>query len=189
MTREELEHAIRAACDLTGETEVIVFGSQAILGQYPDAPDALRQSAEADMAPKHAVDTVDLIDAMLGADSDFHRTHGFYVHGVPIETAVLPRGWEGRAVRLQNQNTRENIGWCVEAHALAATKLVAYREKDRDFVRVLLQHGLAKPWKLRQRLTQLPDEPADPDRRERLASWLERTLKELMLPGSNDPRK
>lgn len=84
MTREELEHAIRAACDLADETEVIVFGSQAILGQFPNAPDELRQSAEADIAPKHAVDKVDLIDAVLGEDSQFHRQHGFYVHGVPF---------------------------------------------------------------------------------------------------------
>lgn len=77
MTRAELEHAIRASCDLTQDTEVIVFGSQAILGQFPNAPAALRQSAEADIAPKHAVDKVDLIDAVLGEDSTFHRTHGF----------------------------------------------------------------------------------------------------------------
>jgi len=185
MTREELEHAIRAACDLTDETEMIVFGSQAILGQYPDAPEPLRQSAEADMAPKHAVEKVDLIDAVLGADSDFHRTHGFYVHGVPIETAVLPWGWDGRAVRVQNQNTRENIGWCVEAHDLAASKLVAYRDKDREFVRVLLEHGLVKPRKLRLRLTQLPDDATDPGRQERLAQWLDRTLKELGAAGSH----
>ena len=110
---------------------MIVFGSQAILGQYPDAPEELRQSAEADMAPKHAVDKVDLIDAVLGldSDSDFHRTHGSYVHGVPIETAVLPTGWENRAVELRDANTRENVGWCVEAHDLAASKLVPERQK------------------------------------------------------------
>lgn len=55
MTREQLEHAIRAACDVAEDTEVFVFGSQAILGQFPDAPEALRQSAEADIAPAHAV--------------------------------------------------------------------------------------------------------------------------------------
>jgi hypothetical protein len=38
MTREELVHAIRAACDVAQDPEVWVFGSQAILGQYPDAP-------------------------------------------------------------------------------------------------------------------------------------------------------
>jgi hypothetical protein len=45
MTRLELEHAIRASCDVSGDDEVYVFGSQAILGQYPEAPESLRQSA------------------------------------------------------------------------------------------------------------------------------------------------
>lgn len=35
------------------------------------------------------------------------------------------------------EGTRGNIGWRVEAHDLAASKLAAYREKDREFVRVL----------------------------------------------------
>ena len=37
MTRAEREHAIRAACDVAQDDEVYVFGSQAILGQFPDA--------------------------------------------------------------------------------------------------------------------------------------------------------
>jgi hypothetical protein len=37
MTYEQLEHAIRAACDVAGDTELLVFGSQAILGSYPKA--------------------------------------------------------------------------------------------------------------------------------------------------------
>ena len=123
MTRAELEHAIRAACDLTGDNEVVVFGSQAILGQFPDAPDELRQSAEVDVTPKHAVDKVDLIDAMLGEDSQFHRQHGFYVHGVPIDAATLPVGWERRAVKVQNKNTREFIPLYSVEHVLAALLL------------------------------------------------------------------
>lgn len=97
MTRAELEHAIRAACDVSGDDQVYVFGSQAILGQYPDAPEALRQSAEADIAPVTAVDMVDAIDGALGELSQFHQTFGFYVHGVSIEAAVLPEGWQARA--------------------------------------------------------------------------------------------
>ena len=183
MTRDELEHAIRAACDLSGDTEVIVFGSQAVLGQYPDAPEALRQSAEADIAPKHAVDKVDLIDLHLGEDSQFHRAHGFYVHGVPIESAVLPEGWEQRAVPVRNANTRENTGWCLEAHDLAASKLVAFRDKDRDFVRVLLKEGLVKRWKLLTRIRRLPTSSADPERGRRLTAWVERTAREVSAPG------
>jgi len=30
------------------------------------------------------------------------------------------------------------IGWCMEAHDLAASKLIAFRDKDRAFVRRLL---------------------------------------------------
>jgi hypothetical protein len=50
MTRDELEHAIRAACDVAEETELWVLGSQAILGEHPDAPKALRQSVEVDVS-------------------------------------------------------------------------------------------------------------------------------------------
>lgn len=51
MTRDELEHAIRASCDVADESTVVVFGSQAILAQYPRAPAELLQSMEADIAP------------------------------------------------------------------------------------------------------------------------------------------
>lgn len=45
-----------------GMMRFMSFGSQAILGQYPDAPESLRQSAEADIAPVKAIDMVDMID-------------------------------------------------------------------------------------------------------------------------------
>lgn len=38
MTRDQLEHAIRAACDISNDTELWIFGSQAILGEFPNAP-------------------------------------------------------------------------------------------------------------------------------------------------------
>lgn len=66
MTRRELEHAIRAACTVAGDTEVYVFGSQAILGSHPNAPPELRQSVEADVAPKNKPANVDLIDGAPG---------------------------------------------------------------------------------------------------------------------------
>ena len=53
MTRAELEHAIRAACDVAGDDEIWVFGSQAILGEHPDAPPDLLQSMEVDVAPRN----------------------------------------------------------------------------------------------------------------------------------------
>jgi hypothetical protein len=159
MTRAELEHAIRAACDVSGDDQVYVFGSQAILGQYPDAPASLRQSAEADIAPVTRVDMADVIDAHLGELSQFHETHGFYVHGLSIEAAVLPEGWQTRAIAVRNENTRNSTGWCLEAHDLAASKLVAFRDKDKDFVRVLLRENLIESQELIRRFSNLPPHP------------------------------
>lgn len=92
MTRSELEHAIRAACDVTGDSELWVFGSQAILGSVPDAPAALRKSREVDICPKNHPEKADLIDGALGELSRFDHTHGFYVHGLTIGGVTLPAG-------------------------------------------------------------------------------------------------
>jgi len=175
MTRGELEHAIRAACDVTGDTELWIFGSQAILGQYPRAPEALRQSAECDVAPKNRPEKVDLLDAVLGELSQFHRTHGFYVHGISTEAATLPQGWQERAVKVQNENTRQYAGYCVEAHDLAASKLVAFRDKDRSFVRVLLSERLVSAETLLDRIRNL--EPLE--ERERLVRWVNSIRQDL----------
>jgi hypothetical protein len=166
---EELEHAIRAACDVSGDDELWVFGSQAILGQYPDAPGSLRQSAEADVVPRNLPDKSDLIDGVLGLDSMFHRQHGFYVHGVSLETATLPEGWQDRTVAVRGRGTKPSTGYCVEGHDLAASKLVAFREKDRAFVRTLLAEGMVDPEALIQRIHSLP---VDEDQQKKLERWV-----------------
>lgn len=170
MTRDQLEHAIRAVCDLTEDQEVYVFGSQAILGQFPNAPAGLLVSEEADISPKLRLDRLDDIDGMLGERSMFHDTFGFYVQGVPIhEAATLPPGWESRAVPVQNANTRGLIGWCVEAHDLAASKLAASRPKDLDFVRQLFAEGMIDRTLLLERVAALPIDEA---RRGYLTIWV-----------------
>jgi hypothetical protein len=177
VTRAELEHAIRAACDVAGEDEVVVFGSQAILAQYPDAPAALRQSMEADIAPCSGDPAAaDRIDAVLGEDSRFHATHGFYVHGLTVEAASLPRGWERRVRRIQTAGTLYRTGRCVEAHDLAASKLAAFREKDRAFVRTLVAEGLIRVNKLKLRVSQLERPESE---RERIARWIDATVRDL----------
>jgi hypothetical protein len=177
VTREELEHAIRAACDVAEDDAVYVFGSQAILGQFPDAPAALRQSVEVDVAPYTRHDRVDAIDGNLGELSQFHRTFGFYVHGLPIESARLPRGWQKRLVRVRDAvGTHGKTGLCLEGHDLAASKLAAFRDKDRDFVRVLIMERLIRPTTLMTRIRTV-DVPAE--ERARMQEWVRLTAAEL----------
>jgi hypothetical protein len=157
MTREQLEHAIRAACSVAEDDAVVVIGSQSVLGQFPDAPSDVTMSLEVDMYPRAHPERASLLDGALGELSTFHSTHGFYVHGVGPETAVLPAGWQARLVPVQNDNTQQGTGWCLEAHDLTASKLaVPFREQDSDFVAALLWHGMIYGLIARDRLAALP---------------------------------
>ncbi len=175
MTRDQLEHAIRAACDVAKDTDLIIFGSQAILGEYPDAPADLRASIEVDVQPRNRPDAVDRIDGALGELSLFHGTHGFYVQGVSIEAATLPDGWQDRTIEVKDERTtRGNIGHCLESHDLAASKLVAYRDKDRDFVRTLMLERMVDIEILVHRIGLLP---VAEETKQRLVDWINATSK------------
>jgi len=71
MRRAELEHVLRAAAAVTEDADIVVIGSQAILGQFPDAPEALPVSREADVYPRNQPERSDEIDGSLGDGSYF----------------------------------------------------------------------------------------------------------------------
>jgi hypothetical protein len=152
MNRAQLEHVIRAAATIAEDDEIIVVGSQAILGQFPDPPEELCISVEADVYPRNRPERSDLIDGSIGEGSPFHETFGYYGQGVGPGTAVLPRGWEQRLVPVRSAATRGATGLCLEVHDLAVSKLVAGRQKDLAFVRAAARHGLVDEAELRERL-------------------------------------
>lgn len=144
MTREQLEHIIRASAVIADDDEIVIVGSQSILGQYPEAPPALLRSIEADVYPKNHPDRADLIDGSIGELSPFHDTFGYYAQGVGPTTAVLAPDWESRMTPIKNANTRGATGWCIDLHDAVVAKLVAGREKDIQFYRDALQSGLVQ---------------------------------------------
>lgn len=177
MTREQLEHAIRAACDVSGDTELIIFGSQAILGSLPNAPESLKASIEVDVQPKNLPENADLIDGALGELSPFHSTHGFYVHGLTIDPASLPDGWEERTVSVCDaRRTDGNTGLCLEVHDLAASKIVAHREKDRVFVTTLIQEKLINSQTLMERVETMQLEE---ERWQHIQDWIRITAEDV----------
>lgn len=98
MNRAQLEHVIRAASAIAQDDELVIIGSQAILGAHPDAPDELCLSADVDLYPRHKPELADLIEGSIGEISPFHESFGYYAQGVGPETAILPAGWEARLV-------------------------------------------------------------------------------------------
>jgi hypothetical protein len=154
MTREQLEHILRAAEGITGAREFVIIGSQAILGQFRDAPRELLLSMEADVFTRRSPDDAELIDGSIGEGSPFHKTFGYYAHGVGRETAILPEDWEKRLVPIRSGATAGATGLCLEVHDLVVSKLVSGREKDLEFVGDVFKHRLADPTTVRDRLTQ-----------------------------------
>jgi uncharacterized nucleotidyltransferase DUF6036 len=152
MKRSDLEHLIRAAGRIAGEREIVVIGSQAVLGQFPDSPAALLRSMEADLYPRSKPELADKVDGAIGEGSKFHEQYGYYAQGVAPDTATLPRGWQRRLVRIENSNTDGYAGLCLEVHDLAISKYVAGREKDLEFTRELARHGMTGKKTLLKRL-------------------------------------
>lgn len=152
MTRSELEHVIRAAGDVSRDSQIVVIGSQSILGSFAHPPPALVVSMEADVYPKNAPERADEIDGAIGEGSPFHEEFGYYAQGVGPETAILPRGWQRRLVSLKNPNTRGIEGLCLDPHDLAISKYVAGRQKDLAFTADLARHQLTRRAVLIERL-------------------------------------
>lgn len=171
MTREELEHLIRASGAITGRYEFVILGSQSILGAIPNPPPRFTVSAEADIYPLDAPEQADEIDGAIGEGSDFHSVHGFYAQGVGPETAMLPDGWLDRVHRVQNANPDLRVGLCLSVVDLFISKAWAGRDKDRDFCIGLLQHGYVK---LEDALAMVPRMPLDVAQRQTLARRIKR---------------
>ena len=152
MQRINLEHLIRSAGAIAECKEIIVIGSQSILGKYPNAPEEALLSMEADLIPVEHPERSDLIDGVLGELSSFHDTFGYYGDGCDETTSVLPNGWKDRLIVIDNPNTNGIRGLCLEPHDMAIAKLVAGRDKDLNVCSVLFRHGMLNKQTLIARL-------------------------------------
>ena len=176
MKRDQLEHVLRAAADVTDELEFLVVGSAAILATHDDValPDAATRSDEADIAPFRDPDGTKgvRIEIALGRGSRFFDTFQYSADAVDLATAAAPDGWEGRLVRFERPGTNGAVGWCLEAHDLAAAKLAAGRDKDYEFVEALLRERLIDRAVLVERVGLLPRDRVLPAFLARAQRWI-----------------
>jgi len=147
MKKQQLDHVLRAAGEITGEKRFVIIGSQALHGRYPDLADDIVMSAEVDLMVLRKRDQTELLNE-IGVDSPFHQEFGFYADPVDEGTAKLPKGWKNRLVNLQPGDTRGVKGLCLELHDLAIAKYAARREKDLIFTGELARRGLVSQERL-----------------------------------------
>ncbi len=155
MKKSEVEHVLRAAGRIVGETQFIIIGSQSIHAKYPDKFSGAAISAELDIIAKNKPDRTDLLN-VIGVDSPFHEIYGYYADPVDETTAMLPKGWKGRLVNLKVGDTEGVAGLCLEPHDLLISKYYARREKDIAFNREVVSSGLVKEDRLMELVDMTP---------------------------------
>ena len=174
MKREHLEHLIRAACRIAEVKKIYIFGSQSILGKYPDAYSmfsqdgvdfllsvknalSLTRSVEADILVPDSDHKTELIEGALGEQSTFHNTHGYYAQGIDMTTCTLPQGWEHRLTEIiVHEEDGPFVGLCLDPADMVLSKLYANREKDIEFSRNALSLGIVTQNSLLKRLNTMP---------------------------------
>lgn len=177
MKREQLEHVLRAASQIADDPDVLVIGSQSILGAIAEErlPPEATGSIEVDVAFFDDPDEskADQVDGAIGELSPFHETFGYYAQGVSVSTAVLPQGWRDRLVVVETASTAPGRGHVLDPHDCVVSKLVAGREKDHAFAAALIRHKLVDPKVLADRIDLLTVAPAQ---RTRLKQWIDSWL-------------
>ena len=141
MKKRQVDHVLRAAGRITGERQFIIVGSQALHGKHPDLPDEILTSFEVDIVASKHSDRTEWLN-VIGLDSTFHETYGYYADPVDLGTATLPKGWKARLVRLPPGDTEGVRALCLDPHDLAIAKYAAFREKDLIFTRELARRGI-----------------------------------------------
>jgi hypothetical protein len=168
LRKSDFDHVIAAASDLTGGSEIVVIGSQAIVGVIPEPPEELTRSLEADIYPLQNRELAIEIEGTLGDGSPFHDLNGFYAHVVGPETAKAPEGWEERLIPVQVQRRPGKEGYvtalCLEPHDLILAKCVAGRDRDWQFAADALGAGIVDLEELLRRIPRLPVSQESRDR-------------------------
>ena len=142
LTKAAIAHLIRAATGVTGRTSFVMIGTGAVIAQSTTVPLDLMLTREVDVYPRDALDAdgiSDLIDGTIGEGSPFDLAFGYYAHGVGERTACLPNDWEARAIRLDLAGV-ECI--CPEKNDIALSKVCAWREKDKAWLKAGLETGV-----------------------------------------------
>jgi len=89
---------------------------------------------------------------------------------------VPASGLDAAVHRIQNRNTQDRIGYCLDVLDLFLAKAVAAREKDREFCIALLQHGYVE---LDAALVLVRNMPLDAKEQQTLRATIRRWAKSM----------
>ncbi|SFU71370.1 hypothetical protein SAMN02799631_01915 [Methylobacterium sp. 174MFSha1.1] len=173
MRRSKIDHLLRAAASVTGHRTFVLVGSTVVLVRCRNIPADMLLTPEIDLYVPDIPDQEDISDRIagsIGQGSRFHDQYGYYADGVSSGTSVMPRDWRLRATSYEGPGCPGVTAIVPEQNDVALAKLVAWREKDRDWLQSGLRAGLFSLTDMQSRLDRMPESaPAIDELRRRLS--------------------
>jgi hypothetical protein len=137
----------------------IIVGSQSLYAVTSEVPEIVKRSVECDFLLLAAgAPAFRAVIEQIGFASDFQETHSYYADAVGPATVMLPTGWRERLLPL-NDETGKLAAYCLEIHDTCVSKLMAGRDKDFAFIKVVLDRGLADLGTFTERAQLVADMP------------------------------
>ncbi len=190
MRRDRLDHILRAAAGVTGHTTFVLVGSSVVLVRCKNIPGDMLMTREADVYVPGAPDSEalsDAIDANIGQGSAFHNQYGYYADGVSPGTAIMPLDWEARTQSYQGSGCPGITAIVPDVDDVALAKVVAWRDKDKDWLTSGIRAQLFSLDRMAMRLDRMPEAaPSAAELVQRLR-WLASACK--VPPPSLDPTR
>jgi hypothetical protein len=160
MQKRKIDHLLRAAATVTGHRTFVLVGSTVVLVRCKNIPLDMLMTPEADLYVPDILDqeeVSDLIEGSIGQGSTFHDTYGYYADGVSSGTSVMPTDWQLRASRYNGTECPGVTAIVPEQNDVALAKLVAWREKDTEWLKSGLRAKLFSLDAMRSRLERMPE--------------------------------
>lgn len=156
LSREKVEHGLRAAADILGTKDLVLIGSAtAVFGEGRYTLRMARSEEIDTYSPDARARSGDELES-IGPRTPFFETHGFYVDGVSPDTARMPADWRDRATTVPLKTDPSIRVTVPELNDVALSKLIAWREKDIGWLEDAAMLGRIDPVAMAGRVEAMP---------------------------------
>ena len=159
MNHQKLLHIMRSIAAISGERNFVLVGSASVLLTSKNIPLAMLNTNEIDVYSPDAAnedDFSEMISGTIGKGSHFDRTFNYYADGVSSKTSKMPSDWLVRAKDAGNLGIEGANVLVPDINDIAIAKMMAWREKDRDWLQAGVRARILDPLKMQERLPLLP---------------------------------
>ena len=142
MRKSDLFDLIADIKSLSPDETLIIVGSQAAYAVTNYLPEIARRSIECDfLFAGGRANVREKVNKEFGVLTEYQDEHGYYADAVGLATIVLPEGWDKRLKPLHDDNGNL-VANCIDLYDVAASKLIAGRSKDLEYLESILASEL-----------------------------------------------